>query len=85
MQRTHTAHGVDLAAVARGCGFAAADTVQTPAELDALERSLYTGPGPRFAAIKVAPEPTKIELAPRDGPYLRSRFREALLGKSACL
>jgi thiamine pyrophosphate-dependent acetolactate synthase large subunit-like protein len=83
MQRTHTAHGVDLAAVARACGFAAAETVRTPAELEAFERSLYTAPGPLFAAIKVAPEPTKIEVAPRDGPYLRSRFREALLGKGA--
>jgi thiamine pyrophosphate-dependent acetolactate synthase large subunit-like protein len=80
MQRTHTAHGVDLAGIARASGFAAAETVRTQAELDACERSLYAGPGPLFAAIKVAPEPTKIELAPRDGPYLRSRFREALLG-----
>jgi thiamine pyrophosphate-dependent acetolactate synthase large subunit-like protein len=85
MQATHTAHGVDLAAVARACGFAAGETVRTPAELDALERSLYAAPGPLFAAIKVTPEPTKIELAPRDGPYLRSRFREALLGKTAYL
>jgi thiamine pyrophosphate-dependent acetolactate synthase large subunit-like protein len=83
MQATHTAHGVDLAAVARACGFAAADTVRTQAELDAFERSLHAAPGPLFAAIKVAPEPTKIELAPRDGPYLRSRFREALLGDAA--
>lgn len=85
MQPTHTAHGVDLAAVARACGFAAAETVQGEAQLDALERALYTAPGPLFAAIKVAPEPTQIELAPRDGPYLRTRFREALLGKAAHL
>ena len=83
MQRTHTAHGVDLAGVARASGFAAAETVRTQAELDAFERSLYAAPGPLFAAVKVAAEPTKIELAPRDGPYLRSRFREALLGKKA--
>jgi thiamine pyrophosphate-dependent acetolactate synthase large subunit-like protein len=83
MQPTHTAQGVDLAAVARASGFAAAETVQTQAELDAFERSLYTAPGPLFAAVKVAPEPTRIELAPRDGPYLRSRFREALLGEAA--
>jgi thiamine pyrophosphate-dependent acetolactate synthase large subunit-like protein len=83
MQATHTAHGVDLAGIARACGFAAAETVRTQAELDAFERSLYSAPGPVFAAVKVAPEPTKIELAPRDGPYLRSRFREALLGKGA--
>jgi thiamine pyrophosphate-dependent acetolactate synthase large subunit-like protein len=85
MQRTHTAHGVDLAGVARAAGFAAAETVRSGAELDAFERSLYAAPGPTFGAIKVAPEPTKIELAPRDGPYLRSRFREALLGKGANL
>jgi len=83
MQRTHTAHGVDLAGIARACRFAAAETVRTQAELDAFERSVYAAPGPLFAAVKVAPEPTKIELAPRDGPYLRSRFREALLGKQA--
>jgi thiamine pyrophosphate-dependent acetolactate synthase large subunit-like protein len=83
MQPTHTAHGVDLAAIARACGCAAAETVRTPAELDVFERSLYAAPGPLFAAVKVAPEPTKIELAPRDGPYLRTRFREALLGKQA--
>ncbi len=83
MQPTHTAHGVDLAAVARACGFAAAETVQTQADLDAFERSVYAAAGPLFAAVKVAPEPTQIELAPRDGPYLRSRFREALLGKQA--
>jgi thiamine pyrophosphate-dependent acetolactate synthase large subunit-like protein len=83
MQPTHTAHGVDLAQVARACGFATAQTVRTQAELDALEQVLYGGLGPLLAAIKVAPAPTKIELAPRDGPYLRSRFREALLGKEA--
>ena len=83
MQRTHTALGVDLAGIARASGFAVAETVRTQAELDVFERPLYGAPGPLFAAIKVAPEPTKIELAPRDGPYLRSRFRETLLGDAA--
>jgi thiamine pyrophosphate-dependent acetolactate synthase large subunit-like protein len=85
MQRTHTAHGVDLAGVARSCGFVAAETVRTQVELDKLTEAIYGAPGPFFAAVKVAPAPTKIELPPRDGPYLRSRFREALLGKDAHL
>ena len=85
MQLTHTAHGVDLAGVARSCSFAAAETVRTQGELEALAPRVYSAPGPFFAAIKVAPEPTRIELPPRDGPYLRSRFREALLGKDAHL
>jgi thiamine pyrophosphate-dependent acetolactate synthase large subunit-like protein len=83
MQRTHTAHGVDLAGVARACGIAASETVRTSADLDALAARLHSVSGPLFAAVKVAPDPTRIELAPRDGPLLRSRFRTALLGPGA--
>ncbi len=83
MQRTHTAHGVDLAGVARSCGFAHAETAATPAELERLAAAIYSATGPVFAAVKVAPTATTIELAPRDGPALRSRFRAAVLGKDA--
>ena len=83
MQRTHTASGVDLAGVARACGFARAETVGTPGELERLARAVYEAPGPFFASVKVSPEPTTIELAPRDGPTLRNRFRVAVLGSDA--
>ena len=83
MQRTHTASGVDLAGVARSCRFAHAETVGSQSELERLARAAYETPGPFFAAIKVSPDPTSIELAPRDGPTLRSRFRAAVLGKDA--
>jgi thiamine pyrophosphate-dependent acetolactate synthase large subunit-like protein len=79
MQRTHTAHGVDLAGVARSCGFAQAQTASTQTELEMLARSIYVAPGPVFGAVKVSPTPTPIELAPRDGPALRNRLRAALL------
>jgi thiamine pyrophosphate-dependent acetolactate synthase large subunit-like protein len=85
MQRTHTDHGVDLAGVARACGFAATETVRTQPELEALAGRVYAAPGPLFVAIKVAPDPTRIELAPREGPLLRSRFRAALLGGDGAL
>jgi thiamine pyrophosphate-dependent acetolactate synthase large subunit-like protein len=83
MQRTHTASGVDLAGVARSCGFAHAEAVRTASELERLGRAAYEAPGPFFAAIKVSPDPTSIELAPRDGPALRDRFRAAVLGTNA--
>ena len=83
MQRTHTASGVDLTGVARSCGFVHAETVDTQSELDRLAGAVYRTPGPFFAAIKVLPDPTSIELAPRDGPALRDRFRAAVLGKAA--
>jgi hypothetical protein len=56
--------------------------VRTADELEALIPSLYSTPGPVFAAIKVVAEPAAIALPPRDGAYLRSRFRSALLGEA---
>ena len=44
-------------------------------------RCCYTPPGPVFAVIKVVAELAAIALPPRDEPYLRSRFRAALLGE----
>jgi len=37
-----------------------------------------------FAQVKVAPDKLALVLPPRDGAYLKDRFREALLGKEAC-
>ncbi|MBK8019134.1 MAG: aldehyde dehydrogenase [Betaproteobacteria bacterium] len=84
LQDAHTSRGVDLAAVARACGIAG-ETVQTQEELDAFERRLYTAPGPVFAAVKVPSVASILELPARDGPYLRSRFRTALLGEGCHL
>ena len=56
------------------------DGAARKSELDALAGRLLRRRGPLFAAVKVSPDATKIELAPRDGTSLRGRFREALLG-----
>jgi thiamine pyrophosphate-dependent acetolactate synthase large subunit-like protein len=83
MQPAHTGRGVDLAGIAKAAGFADPVTVRTEAELDTLARRLFTAPGPLFATVKVSAETPAMVLPPRDGPYLRSRFREALLGPEA--
>jgi hypothetical protein len=44
---------------------------------------ILNGKGPVLAAVKVSTDPAPTCLPPRDGPYLRSRFREALLGSAA--
>jgi thiamine pyrophosphate-dependent acetolactate synthase large subunit-like protein len=82
MQPSHTARGVDLAGIANAAGFAHASTIRTQPELESLVPALYTLPGPVFAVIKVLAEPAAIALPPRDGAYLRSRFRAALLGEA---
>ena len=83
MQPAHTGRGVDLAGIARAAGFADATVVRADADLEALARRLFTAPGPLFATIKVSVETPAMVRPPRDGAYLRSRFREALLGAEA--
>ena len=80
MQHTHTHFGVDLAGVAAAAGFASARTVYTQSDLDTLCASLYRAEGPMFADVKVSPERHATVLPPRDGTYLKHRFRRALLG-----
>ena len=80
MQHTHTYFGVDLAGVAAAAGFTSARTVYTKSDLDTLCASLYQAQGPMFADIKVSPERHATVLPPRDGTYLKHRFRRALLG-----
>lgn len=83
MQESHTAHGVDLAAVASACGFASASTVTTMEEVVRLRASVHAAPGPLFAQLKVAADKLPLVLPPRDGTLLKNRFREALLGPKA--
>jgi thiamine pyrophosphate-dependent acetolactate synthase large subunit-like protein len=84
-QRTHTAMGTDLAAVARACGFEQSKTIREEAELAMLREQLHLLQAPLFAVVKVAPEELPRVLPPRDGPFLTHRFREALLGAAAAL
>ena len=78
MQATHTAHGVDLAAVARGCGLK-----DCPADLSSLRKAIHSQPGPNFAVVKVLAEKVPLVLPPREGALLKARFRRALLGPEA--
>jgi len=80
MQETHTAHGVDLAGVARACGFRYSKEASDPKKLRSIIRE---SAGPNFAVIKVVVEKLPLVLPPLDGVALKARFRRALLGDSA--
>ena len=85
MQATHTAHGVDLAAMARAAGFATGVVVRDTAGVAALRPAIHRDPGPHFAQVKVAAGKEPLVLPPRDGALLKNRFRQALLGEDAAL
>jgi thiamine pyrophosphate-dependent acetolactate synthase large subunit-like protein len=78
MQATHTARGVDLNAVARGCGLKILS-----GDLNEVRAAAHSQPGPNFAAVKVQAEKLPLVLPPREGALLKARFRRALLGSEA--
>ncbi len=86
MQATHTAAKTDLTGVAAACGFPIAETV---ADEDGLDRALPlirgANNGPVFVTVKVRAEKLSLEMPPKDGAYLKDRFRVALLGADAIL
>jgi thiamine pyrophosphate-dependent acetolactate synthase large subunit-like protein len=82
MQATHTAHGVDLAGVAAACGFALTGTLRADADVKSALPAIRTAPGPLLYVAKVRAEPLPFALPPKDGAFLKDRFRRALLGVS---
>jgi len=83
MQTTHTAAGTDLAAAAAGLGLTKTATVTDDAGLAAVRGNIYGGNGPTFDVVKVKAEDLDFTLPPKDGAYLKDRFRVALLGEAA--
>ena len=83
MQETHTGHGVDLAGMAKAAGFAQALKVTTQAGVARLQDMIRAGAGPLLAQVKIDAEKLPLVLPPRDGAYLKNRFRAALLGPEA--
>jgi thiamine pyrophosphate-dependent acetolactate synthase large subunit-like protein len=83
MQETHTAHGLDMAGMAAAAGFRATATVTDEAGVETQVAVLLEAPGPVFATVKVTTDPVTLVLPPRDGTWLKHRFREALLGEAA--
>lgn len=82
-QRTHTALGSDLAAIARAAGIPDAVTLVDGAGLATFRYKLHAAQGPIVAVVKVAQENAGMVLPPRDGVHLRQRFRRCLLGDKA--
>ncbi len=85
MQVSHTAAGVDLAGVALACGFPVARTVRDKDAVNDVVRLLRDTDGPVLGVFKIVADKAPLALPPRDGAYLRSRFRRALLGEDAAL
>ena len=78
MQSSHTGLGVDLVGIAAASGFSWSARLADMQGVEALRPRLHRADGPGFASIQIAAdEPTRV-LPPRDGVYLKNRFRDSL-------
>ena len=79
MQVTHTGRGTDLAGVARSVGFketlVVSDERGSPGSHPARPRG---APARCWSSSRSRPNPAPMALPPKDGAYLKNRFREAL-------
>jgi thiamine pyrophosphate-dependent acetolactate synthase large subunit-like protein len=82
MQPTHTAGGVDLPGMAAAAGWPLTGTVTDQAGLQAALPAILSGAGPTFHSIKVKAEDRPLVMPPKDGAFLKDRFRQALLGQA---
>jgi phosphonopyruvate decarboxylase len=78
MQRSHTSLGTDLVAVAKGFGIRDSFTVEAQADVSSVAERALLRNGPIVAQVLIkADEPPRV-LPPRDGVYVKNRFREEL-------
>ena len=78
MQRSHTSLGVDLVAVARGFGIADAFSTGSLEHADDVARRIEARAATAFVQVVVEANEAPRVLPPRDGAFVRNRFRAAL-------
>lgn len=78
-QLSHAGAGINLAEVARACGFAECFEVNDEAGIECARTAIGTiGSGPRLIVIRIVHEETPRALPARDGAWLKARFRDHL-------
>lgn len=79
MQTSHSGLGVRLMAVAKACGFDDAVELTDEGGIEMYRPRLQdTSSGPRFAVVRIATGHVERALPPRDGVFLKTRFRRHL-------
>jgi thiamine pyrophosphate-dependent acetolactate synthase large subunit-like protein len=78
MQRSHTSLGTDLVAVAKGFGIEDAFCVETQNDVARVAERALSRSGPVLVNVHIAANEPPRALPPRDGVYVKNRFREAL-------
>ncbi len=78
MQQSHTSLGTDLVAVAKGFGIAQAFAVEDAELASDIARKANARDGTTFAQVFIEANEPPRALPPRDGAFIKNRFRAAL-------
>ncbi len=78
MQLSHAGRGIALDRVAATCGFDWTAEITDMAGVAELKRQVEAGGGVKLATIKIKAENLPRVLPPRDGPFIKNRFRAGL-------
>ena len=84
-QKTHTGHCADLSAIAIGAGIKNSSIIKTNDQLSLLSSNINVIKELTFSQIKINNEEGPLVLPIREGAYIKTRFRKAVLGKEALL
>ena len=75
MQMSHSGLGARLEVIASGAGFRSITEIGDLEGIAALRRKLQNFEGPHFARIRISSAHVDRALPPRDGVFLKNRFR----------
>ena len=84
-QKSHTGHSVDLSAIAIGAGIKNSSIIKTNDQLLFLSSNINLIKELTFSQIKINNEEGALVLPIREGAYIKTRFRKAVLGETALL
>ncbi len=82
-QKSHTAYSTNLSNIALAAGIKSSHLITNIKEVNALRKKICLGNQLVFAQIKISKENGPMILPPREGSYIKNRFRKALLGPNA--
>ncbi|MGY6269715.1 thiamine pyrophosphate-dependent enzyme [Achromobacter denitrificans] len=78
MQRSHSSLGADLVAVAKGFGIQDARSVGSADACEEIAGAINGRKNTAFVQVFIEADEPPRALPPRDGPYIKNRFRAAL-------
>jgi len=78
MQRSHSSLGANLVEIARGFGIGKARSVDSLEQVHESARGILARDGTAFLQVFVEANEPPRALPPRDGPFIKNRFRTAL-------